>query len=62
MPPIEVVSVRAGTTTEWADVDATDQDAAPVLALGELGVDTTAGTIKIGDGVTAFPDLDALGG
>lgn len=58
---IRTVSVRAGTTAEWADVDATDQAAAPVLALGELGVDTTLGVIKIGDGASAFTALDAVG-
>lgn len=60
--PIETVSVRAGTTAEWADTDATDQDAAPVLAAGELGIDTTTGAVKIGDGTTAFPSLPDLAG
>lgn len=57
MPPIEQVIVRAGTTAEWADTDATDQAAAPVLAVGELGVNVTTGVVKIGDGATAFPSL-----
>jgi hypothetical protein len=51
------VSVRSGTTTEWADTDATDQEAAPVLAAGELGIDTTKGEMAVGDGSTAFPSL-----
>lgn len=57
MPPIHTVSVRAGTTAEWADTDATDQEAAPVLAAGELGIDITTGVVKVGDGTTAFPSL-----
>lgn len=57
MPPIQTVSVRAGTTAEWADADATDGAAAPVLALGELGIDLTTGDMKIGDGTTAFASL-----
>lgn len=57
MPPIHTVSVRAGTTAEWADVDATDGAASPILALGELGIDLTTGDMKIGDGTTAFASL-----
>lgn len=54
------VPVRAGTTAEWADADASDNAAAPVLGLGELGVDTDLQAIKVGDGETAFADLDAI--
>jgi hypothetical protein len=57
MPPIQTVSVRAGTTAEWADVTASDGEAAPVLAAGELGINVTTGDMKIGDGVTAFTAL-----
>ena len=54
------VSVRSGTTTEWADTDASDGAAAPVLGLGEIGVDTTKGEVRIGDGSTAFASLPRL--
>ena len=57
MPPIETVSVRAGTTAEWADVDASDGAASPILARGELGINLTTGDMKIGDGTTAFASL-----
>lgn len=49
--------VRVGTTAEWADTDATDGAAAPVLAAGEIGVDTTKNEIFIGDGTTAATAL-----
>lgn len=45
---VEEVAVRSGTTAEWAAA------AAPVLALGEVGIDNTTGEIKVGDGTTAF--------
>lgn len=50
------VSVRSGTTAEWAAAEA------PVLGLGELGIDTTTGAVKIGDGATAFASLGDLAG
>ena len=44
MPPIETVSVRAGTTAEWADTTVgVDGEASPILALGEVGIDVTTG-------------------
>jgi hypothetical protein len=49
--------VRAGTTTEWADTDASDGAAAPVLKSGEVGIDTTKGEVFVGDGTTAAPNL-----
>ena len=54
---IQTVTVRAGTTAEWADADASDDEAAPVLAAGEMGIDTTTGAVKVGDGSTAFAFL-----
>lgn len=48
---------RSGTTAEWADTDSSDGAAAPVLASGELGVNTTNGQLAIGDGATAFAAL-----
>lgn len=54
---MHITQLRVGTTTEWADTDPTDQNAAPVLEAGELGLDTTKGQIKVGDGSTAFPSI-----
>lgn len=42
MPPIETVHVRAGTAAEWADADASDNEAGPILDLGEAGIVTDA--------------------
>lgn len=49
--------IRSGTTVEWADSDASDGAAAPILETGEVGVDTTTGQLAIGDGATAFAAL-----
>lgn len=57
---IHTAEVRLGTTTEWADADASDNEAAPVLAIGEVGIDVTKGQIKVGDGSTAFASLRSL--
>jgi len=51
------VPVRSGTTAEWADADASDGAAAPVLGVGEVGVDITTGHVAVGDGATAFASL-----
>lgn len=48
---VEAVALRSGSTADWA------ADEAPVLGVGELGLDTTLGDIKVGDGATAFPSL-----
>lgn len=48
---VEAVALRSGTTADWAATDA------PVLGQGELGLDTTVGDIKVGDGSTHFPSL-----
>jgi hypothetical protein len=42
---------RRGTSTEWTTAN-------PVLAEGEVGVDLTQSRFKIGDGTTAWNDLD----
>lgn len=47
---------RAGTTTQWAS------PTQGVLQLGEFGLNTTTGEVKIGDGVTAFAALPLLQG
>jgi hypothetical protein len=41
---------KRATTARWASVD-------PVLAAGELGIDTTLNIFKIGDGVTHWSSL-----
>lgn len=50
---VEEVAVRSGPTTDWALATA------PVLALGEVGIDTTTGEVKVGDGTTAFALLSS---
>lgn len=50
----ETVPVRSGTTAEWAS--------GPILDTGEIGIDLTTGTLKIGDGTTAFASLPTQGG
>ncbi|MBQ7262452.1 MAG: hypothetical protein IJR14_01915 [Synergistaceae bacterium] len=46
---------RRGTSTEWASLD-------PVLLAGELGIDTTQGIVKVGDGVKRWSELPEMGG
>lgn len=55
------VQVRSGTTTAWADADASDGDAAPVLGAGEVGIDVTKGQFAIGDGASTLAALLAAG-
>ena len=47
------IKLRRDTATNWNDTN-------PVLALGEPGFDTTNNKIKVGDGTTAWQDLDYL--
>jgi hypothetical protein len=47
------ILLRRGTSTEWAAKN-------PILAAGELGVDTTQSKIKLGDGITAWNSLDYI--
>jgi hypothetical protein len=44
------IQLRRDSAANWAAAN-------PVLASGEFGYDTTAGDIKVGDGVTAWADL-----
>ena len=44
------IQFRRGTTAEWTAAN-------PVLAVGELGLDTTLGYFKVGDGATAWNSL-----
>jgi hypothetical protein len=50
------VPTRSGTTADWAAATA------PILGVGELGIDLTLGIVKIGDGTTAFAGLPTQGG
>lgn len=45
-----LIQLRSGTQENW-------ELANPVLALNELAYDSTAGSLKVGDGVTAWKDL-----
>ena len=47
------IKLRRDTADNWGTIN-------PVLALGEPGYDTTNNKLKIGDGVTAWQDLDYL--
>jgi hypothetical protein len=47
------IQVRRGTTAEWNNAD-------PILNEGEFGYNTTLSQIKIGDGYTAWSELDYL--
>lgn len=48
-----LIQVRRGTSAEWTASD-------PVLAEGEIGLDTTLNNIKMGDGTTAWSSLSFL--
>lgn len=49
------IKLRRDTAANW-------NTANPVLALGEAGYDTTNNKIKVGDGTTAWQDLEYLAG
>ena len=55
MPVNNLIQQRRGTAAEWLSVD-------PVLASGEIGVETDTFKFKIGDGVTAWSLLVYAGG
>lgn len=55
MPVITTIKVRRGTAAAWASTN-------PVLAVGELGLETDTGVLRYGDGTTAFSSLPALFG
>jgi hypothetical protein len=44
------IQLRRGTTAQWAEAD-------PILARGEMGVDTTTSESRIGDGVRPWSEL-----
>jgi hypothetical protein len=49
------IRLRRGTAAEWTSED-------PVLGLGEAGFETDTGQLKLGDGTTAWGDLEYLAG
>lgn len=55
-----IQSELPGTTAEWADTDSTDGAAAPILGVGELGINTDTGAMSVGDGATAFASLPRI--
>lgn len=52
---VEQVAIRSGTTVAWAAAGA------PVLGVGELGIDIDTGDVRIGDGVNVFAALELVG-
>jgi hypothetical protein len=48
------IQIRRDTTANWTGSN-------PVLASGEFGLDTTTGSLKIGNGTTAWSSLIAIG-
>lgn len=55
MVAVESVPLRSGTSAEWGATTL-------ILGVGELGLDTDAGVIRVGDGETPFADLPDFGG
>jgi len=49
------IKLRRGTAASWTTND-------PILALGEAGYDTTNNELRVGDGVTVWSLLSAVGG
>jgi hypothetical protein len=50
MPAIEIIRLRRDTAANWTAAN-------PTLSLGEPGVETDTGFVKIGDGSTAWTSL-----
>lgn len=58
MPRNQLITIRKGTSAQWAAADtASASDPERLLASGEPGLDTSENVYKIGDGVTKFADL-----
>jgi hypothetical protein len=55
MPAQTVIQLRRDTSANWESAD-------PTLAAGEVGFDSTENKIKIGDGTTAWTELDYASG
>jgi len=45
------IQLRNDTAANWTSAD-------PVLAQGEMGIERDTGRVKLGDGVTAWENLD----
>ena len=54
MPAYNLIQIRKGTSTEWANQN-------PILSSGEPGFDISNNILKLGDGVTAWSNLDPIG-
>lgn len=52
--------IRSGTSAEWADTSPADGEGAPILGLGEVGIDTTTGEARLGDGSSAWAALRSV--
>lgn len=50
MPAQTVIKIRRGTATQWTTAN-------PVLAAGEIGLETNTNRTKYGDGTTAWSSL-----
>lgn len=50
MPAETVIKLRRGTAAQWTSVN-------PILAAGEMGIETDTQRSKFGDGVTAWSSL-----
>lgn len=55
MPVKNLIQHRRGTAAQWLSTN-------PVLASGEIGVETDTLKFKIGDGVTTWAELKYAGG
>lgn len=53
MPRNVLIQVRRGDSSDWSTVN-------PVLASGEPGYETDSGSLKIGDGFTAYNSLSSI--
>lgn len=56
-----LIQVRSGSSSEWSAAQ-TSAGSTPLLQLGEIGLDTTQGKIKVGDGTTLWGALPFQGG
>lgn len=53
---VEEIALRSGTTADWTG------GSAPVLDVGEVGLNLTTGEMKFGDGTTAWSSLRSVRG
>ena len=49
----DIIQIRRDTAANWAGAD-------PILAQGELGLETDTDKIKVGDGITPWASLGYL--